>query len=91
MTRIITGLVLGAIFLAALIYTTLDQTGAECTVCIEFRGKSQCETAAGPDVAAATAQAATGACTFLSGGVTDSIRCTATTPVSVKCSENSGY
>ncbi len=87
MVRTATGVVLGAILLAALIYTTVDQTGAECEVCIQFQGRTACDTASAPDVTQARMQATTGACTFLASGVTDSIRCGNSQPTKVVCSE----
>jgi hypothetical protein len=87
MSRIMAGVVFGAILFAALIYTTLDQTGVDCKVCIDFEGRSACESASAPDRVQARMQATTGACTRLSSGVTDSMRCGRASPTLVECSE----
>ena len=87
MSRTMTGVIFVAILLGALIYTTIDQTGVTCKVCIDFEGRSACNTASAPDRAQARMQAATGACTGMSSGVTDSIRCGSTPPSLVECSE----
>lgn len=87
MNRIVIGLLLGAAFVAALVYTTIAQTGVECRVCITYRGQTACETVVGPDRSLAQMQATSTACTHLSSGVTDSIRCTGTPADSVACTE----
>jgi hypothetical protein len=87
MSRTLLGVLCGAILFAALIYTTLRDTEVSCEVCIEFEGRSACNTAAGPDVALARMQATSGACASLSSGVTNSIRCNSTPPASVQCLE----
>ena len=40
---------LGAAFLAALLWTTLAQSGAECEVCVAYRGETACRTVAAAD------------------------------------------
>lgn len=87
MNRLIIGTLLGAAFFGALIYTTIDQTGLECRVCITYMGQTACETAAGADRAQVQMQATTTACTYMSSGVTESMRCTRTPPDSVVCTE----
>lgn len=87
MNRIVVGLLLGVAFLAALIYTTIDQTGVECRVCITYQGQTVCETVVGSDRTLAQMQATATVCTSLSSGVTDSLRCSGTLPDSVECTE----
>ena len=55
----------------------------QCTVCMEYRGKSQCRTATGPDAEQCIRTATDNACAFLSSGMTDSMACGRTRPVSV--------
>ncbi len=87
MNRIVVGALLGAAFLAALIHTTVDQTGVECRVCITYQGKTVCETVVGSDRARTRMEATATVCTSLSSGVTDSLRCSGTLPDSVECTE----
>jgi hypothetical protein len=87
MNRLLLGLLLGGVFIAALVYTTIAQTGVECRVCITYRGQSRCDTVVGSDQALAQMQATSTACTYLSSGVTDSISCTSTRPDSLDCTE----
>jgi hypothetical protein len=85
MNRILIGTLLVAVFLAALIYTTIDLTGLECRVCITYQGRTACETVSGADRQQVQMQATSTACTHMSSGVTDSMRCGRTPPDSVVC------
>lgn len=87
MKRTVVGLLLAAAFIAALVYTTIDQTGVECRVCITYQGQTACSTVVGPDRSLAQMQATSTACTGLSSGVTDSISCGNTRPDSIACTE----
>jgi hypothetical protein len=87
MKRTVVGLLLVAAFIAALVYTTIDQTGVECRVCITYQGQTACSTVVGPDRSLAQMQATSTACTGLSSGVTDSISCGNTRPDSIECTE----
>lgn len=85
MNRILLGVLLVAALFGALVYTTVKQSGVECAVCMTYNGRSACETVSGPDRPLAQMQATTTACTHLSSGVTESIRCGSTPPDSVEC------
>lgn len=87
MTRTLLGLLLVAVFVAALVYVTYEQTSVECRVCITYNGQQKCETVKGSDRPFAQMQATSTACTHLSSGVTESIRCTSTRPDLVECTE----
>ena len=87
MKRTLVGILLGSVFVAALVYVTLEQTSVECRVCLTYMGRSKCETVVGSDRPLAQMQATSTVCSHLSSGVTDSIRCTSTPPVLVECSE----
>ena len=83
--RVWLGTLLGAAFLAAMVWTTLAQSGAECEVCLEYRGDSVCRTAAASDADTATQQAIATACAILSQGVTQGLECQRTPPRSLRC------
>ena len=85
--RVWVGWLLGAAFLAALVWTTLSQSGVECEVCLAYGGDSVCRTVAAADAGAATEQAISNACAILSQGVTQGLECQRTPPHSVQCSE----
>jgi hypothetical protein len=85
--RVWLGWLLGAVFLAALVWNTLAQSGAECEVCLDYQGGSVCRTVAAEDADAATQQAISNACGILSQGVTEGLECQRTPPRSLRCSE----
>lgn len=85
--RTVIGLLAAAVFLAAIVWVTLQQIQASCEVCMHYRGRQVCETASGIDRDEALLQARNTACAQLSGGVTDGIQCNGTPPQSVRCSE----
>ncbi len=77
--------VFGAILLLLILYASLGLGQYTCQVCVEFNGRQKCRSAAGPTREEAQRTATDNACSFLASGMTESIRCTQTLPVSVKC------
>ncbi|MDH3627278.1 MAG: hypothetical protein OEV00_07880 [Acidobacteriota bacterium] len=68
-----------------LIYVMLQQAKVSCEACIQFNGRTVCRSAIGPDDASASRTAIDNACGLLAGGMTQSIACTNTPPVSLVC------
>ena len=85
--RTIVGVLLGAIFVSAMVYALMRESQIRCEVCLDYRGDSACRTALALDRDSAVQGAVTSACAVLSRGVTDGIRCGATPPRSVSCGE----
>jgi hypothetical protein len=79
------GWLLGAVFLAALLWSTFAGTGAECEACLDFHGESACRTVAAADADTAAQQAIASVCAVLSGGVTQGLECQRTPPRSLRC------
>lgn len=82
-----TGWIVAAVaiaFLALMIYSSMDLGGYRVEVCKEFQGRSACRTAAGATEETALRTASDNACALISSGMTDSIACQSTSPVSVK-------
>ena len=71
--------------LAYIIYSSTALTQVSCEVCVQFRGRTQCRTAAGTNAEEAQKTATSVACTFLASGMTDSIACGNTPPARVMC------
>ncbi len=84
--RLAGGLVLAALFFAALFYVTTAETSVECTVCMRYRGAENCATVSGPDARQAMMQATSTACSPLSSGVTEGMECDRTPPLKATCS-----
>jgi hypothetical protein len=73
---------------AALLYAaTLAQAGFECEACMRFDARTHCAAAAAGTREAAEQAAVMAACGALTGGVTASLQCQATAPVSLRCQE----
>ena len=78
-------LVLAAATVALLVMGVRRQTAVRCEVCVAFHGGRECREAAGRTRAEAQRTAHENACAFLASGMTDSVSCQNTEPVSVRC------
>lgn len=77
--------VLAIALLGILAYTSMQQTGQNrVEVCIAYNGKTECRVASGATKEEAQRTATETACAVLASGMTDSMACGRTTPVSVK-------
>lgn len=86
MTRIgIVGTVLLAAVFGYVVFQSFRLESASCEVCMEYNGQSQCRKVGGATVDEARQGAITNACAFLSSGVTDSMACQRTKPISENC------
>jgi len=70
--------------IGGLTYMTLSQAGYRAEVCMEFQGKQNCASAAGSSQQQAIRTATDLACATISSGVTDTMACSNTKPISVK-------
>ena len=85
--RIVVTLLIVAAFAGALLYATLTQSGAECEACIAFGGREHCGVVRAATKEEAATRAVNNACAVLSQGVTEVVKCQATTPLSLRCRE----
>lgn len=76
---------LAALALALIVYSSFRQSQVSCEVCISYAGTSQCRTASGTTREEAIRTATNNACTYISSGMSDSIRCGNTPPSRVTC------
>jgi hypothetical protein len=74
-----------AAVLAALYAATLAQAGSECNACLRFGGAERCATARAASREDAERAAIATACAAISGGVTATVQCEASEPVSIAC------
>ena len=77
--------VFGAILLLLILYASMGLGQYSCEVCMEFNGRQKCRSAAGATREEAQRTATDNVCSFLASGMTESIRCTQTPPVNLKC------
>ena len=77
--------VIGALlFVLLVIYSTLNMRKNRVEVCMEYQGRKACRTASGETPDRARRMAVDNACALIASGVTDSIGCQNTPPVSVR-------
>ena len=87
MARVVTGVVLAAVFVSVLVMALMKEARVECEVCIEFGGGRACRTSKAADRERAVYGATSAACVVLSGGVTSGIQCSSTPPSSLRCND----
>jgi hypothetical protein len=72
-------------FLAFLAWDIASQGQYECDVCIQFGGRTDCQVGSAATRKEAIQAGQTPACQSLAHGVTEAFACSATPPLSVKC------
>ena len=82
--NVILGLIAVVFFIGLLAYLTLGQKQIRAEVCVEFQGRKNCRTAAGPTQEQAVRTATDNACATITNGMTESMTCGRTPPVSVR-------
>ncbi len=61
-------------------WRVISTTSVECEVCMEFRGRTECRRALGPDRKSCQRTGTDNACGLLASGMTDSIACSSRPP-----------
>lgn len=74
-----------AVVIGLFFYMSTARATEECSVCMEFNGRTNCATAAGRTPAEATETAHTTACGPIASGMNESIACGNRAPLSVQC------
>ncbi len=72
-------------FVGFLVWSSFGSGHASCQVCMVFDGSRNCATAAGPSLAEAERAARGAACATIANGVTASMQCDHSEPVSRSC------
>ena len=81
---VVLGVAFVAIVIGFIVYTTLSVKRYRCEVCVQFQGQTKCRIGVADTEMQARRTAQENACAFISSGVTDSMQCGNTEPVSVK-------
>ncbi len=87
MNRTLIGTLILVTFAAGVVYLAMGQFKVRCHVCVGFGVQRKCESAVASNAADAEQQATYGACSQITRGVTDIVRCTGSVPQSVRCEE----
>ncbi len=87
MNRILFGVLVLAVFLVGIVYLAMGQFDARCEACVNFRGRTICDSARASNPADAQEQATYSACSRLAQGVTEIVSCTNHPPRSLRCEQ----
>ena len=79
------GVIFGAAIVGLVLYLSLGFDQVRCEVCVEYKGRTECRTAAGTDAENASRTARDNACAFLISSKTDAFLCGQGAPKSVSC------
>ena len=81
----ILGIVFTAVVLALIFYLTMHLEQYECEVCMEFEGRTKCLTVQGESEQQTVQTAKDNACSYITNGRAEGIRCSQTPPASTQC------
>ena len=81
--NVLIGVVAVLAFIALLAYMSMGMKQHRVEVCMEFMGRTNCATAAGPTREQALRTASETACATISSGMTESTTCGRTPPVKI--------
>ncbi|HWP85787.1 MAG TPA: hypothetical protein VNN17_11390, partial [Terriglobia bacterium] len=76
----VASILFAAVVLAAIFYQTMHLEQYECEVCMEFEGREKCLTVQGEEEEFAMQIARDNACSFITSGRAENIRCTQSPP-----------
>ena len=75
MARTAISFAIGIAFIAAVVWAAFDATSVQCEICVDYKGRHACSIAQAADVMLAEMQAHSGACSQVTGGVTETLEC----------------
>ena len=87
MARTAIGLAIGAAFVSAVIWYALEATQIQCEICVDYKGRRACSISLAADIATAEMQAHSGACSQVTGGVTETLECDRMPAAVRRCSQ----
>ncbi len=74
-----------AVLVVILLYGSMRSVQAECELCVEFNGRTECRRGSGANEAEARQAALKAACAVMASGMSQSINCQNTRPTNVSC------
>jgi hypothetical protein len=89
MARTAISVAIGIAFVTAVIWSAFERTAIECEICVEYKGRRACSIALAADAESAEAQAHSGACSQVTGGVTETLECDRIGSTQRRCSADS--
>jgi hypothetical protein len=85
---VVLGIVFGIGVLGVIVWSTLNLAQVKMKACMQYEGRTNCATASGQTKQDATRAAVSTACASISGGVTGTIACESSRPVSLEELQN---
>jgi hypothetical protein len=83
--RVLAFLVALIALLAILIYGSMSTVQAQCELCVEYNGRTECRTGSGADEAEARRAAQKAACAVMASGMAESVNCQNVQPTNIRC------
>lgn len=87
MKRLLLGLAVAGVAVGGLYASTISQGRVECEACMLYAERTTCSRVAAPSRGEAEHRAVSHACSVLTTGVTRSLECQRTPPISLTCRE----
>jgi hypothetical protein len=87
MARTAISFAIGIAFVSAVIWYALAATNVECEICVDYKGRHACSVSRAADLETAEMQAHSGACSQVTGGVTETLECDRIMASVKRCSE----
>lgn len=81
---VLVGILFVLAVIGLIVYSTMNMARYRVEVCMQFNGRQNCKTTAGQTEEYALRTAKANACADIASGVTDSMACERSEPVSVK-------
>jgi hypothetical protein len=83
--RVIAAIVSVVALVAILIYGSLGTVQAQCELCVEFNGQTECRQGSGADQEEAKRAAQKAACAVMASGMAASVNCSRVPPTNIRC------
>ena len=80
---VLIGIVFGVVVLGVIIWSSFNMAQVKMKACMQYDGRTNCATASGSTKEFATRAAVSTACAAIAGGVTGTIGCEGSRPVSL--------
>jgi len=83
--RVLAAVVSVVALVAILVYGSMGTVQAECELCVEYNGLTECRRGSGADQEEAQQAAQKAACAVMSAGMAESVNCQRVPPTNVRC------
>jgi hypothetical protein len=83
--RVIAAIVSVVALIAILVYGSMGTVQAECELCVQYNGRTECRRGSGADEAEARQAAQKAACAVMASGMAESVNCQRVPPTNVTC------